>query len=385
MLQIVNGALHTQWLLLIRPTTAWSGISYSFFSKAITTLFTLFNWIGACTFKKKNLMSNPNFLLLKCIFIITACVFTSNFSLAQGYISPFKYEDGKQVLRSRSEILLEESERNKNRKPLPQEYDKQKNGANSSGEIWIDGFCRYRPPASNKSRYNDNVSEISYCKEIYPTDVIIQSDDFKGGGSIPWLENTYIAEREKCEALLQRLPAAVNDGLPFPKFDSLVRLSSYSKATGNGYKKGRDYEFSRAVSFRIKRISGSEKSYVSLNTRYPFTNGEDYTYMEVNDKGQFTVRRFCFNCKSPQSKELESGKSKAWKSGDWNEITVMKDQYNTVTVYINGDEICRYQISAIPITVRFASFHLSMPAKWEKENLMYHIGSVTSISYPKVK
>lgn len=81
---------------------------------------------------------------------------------------------------------------------------------------------------------------------------------------------------------------------------------------------------------------------------------------------------------------MESGKSKTWDEGEWNELSVKKDQFNTVTVFINSEEVCRYQLSSLPITVRFASFLLTMPYKWEKEKLMYHVGRVTSVSYPKV-
>jgi hypothetical protein len=121
-----------------------------------------------------------------------------------------------------------------------------------------------------------------------------------------------------------------------------------------------------------------------LRTEFPFTNGEDNMSFEVNDKGQFKITHFCHNCKSPMSREVEDGKSKAWKEGDWNEIAVKKDEFNTVSFYINQEKIFQYQIPDIPISLRFAEFTLEMPYKWEKEKLMYHIGRVTSISYPKM-
>lgn len=85
------------------------------------------------------------------------------------------------------------------------------------------------------------------------------------------------------------------------------------------------------------------------------------------------------------NRELESGKTKAWKEGDWNEIVVKKDEFNTVSFFINQEQIFLYQIPDIPHAIRFAEFKLEMPYKWEKEKLMYHIGRVTSISYPKMQ
>ena len=306
---------------------------------------------------------------------------------AQGYISPFKYDNGKTIMKSRDEIRNEESNRsaNKNYANYPTEFDKPKDKIKADGEIWVDGYCRYRPPSTSKSRYNDDVTESEYCRAVYPNDTLMQTDDFMGGGSIPWAENAWFGKVNDVRSLQDRIKNAVNDGLPFLMYDSLQRMSAYSVATSVGYKKGREYEFSRSVSFWVKRTSGPEKMYLKLSAEYPFTNGEDRTDLEVNDKGQYKISRFCSNCKSPQFKEIESGKSKAWKVGDWNVITIHKDEFNTVTAYVNGEELCRYQLSALPITVRFARFRLEMPYKWEKEKLDYHVGRVTSISYPMKK
>lgn len=298
----------------------------------------------------------------------------------------FVYENGKQRLTSPEERRRYEEEAAKYRTTIPKDYDKPKSGVKSNGEIWIDGYCRYRPPlSSNSSRYNEDVSETEYCQAVYPKDTLIYTDDFTGNGTIPWAANLFDQSNEaKFKQLQQRIAASVNDGLPFPMYDSLVKMSWYHIADQRGYKKGREYEFSRVVSFWLKRKSGPERLYVKLTAKYPFSNGEDYTDFEINDNGQFKVNRFCDNCKSPQYKEVESGKAKAWKEGEWNEIAVMKDQFNTVTVYINAEKVCQYQLPLLPITARFASFQLQMPYKWEKEKLMYHIGRITSISYPKV-
>ncbi len=324
-------------------------------------------------------------LRLKLVFL-SSLVFFYFIGNGQGYVSIYKTENGKVVQKSGSEIRAEEAKlaANKSNASFPKEFDKPKSGVKSNGEIWIDGYCRYRPPSYGRSRYNEDLSENEYCREKYPYDTLVQSDDFSGNGTIPWAENLFNqSEEANFRQFQQRLTASLNDGLPFPMYDSLKGQSWYHLASARGYKKGREYEFSRSVSFWIKRKSGPEKLYVKMTTEYPFSNGEDRTDFEVNDKGQFKVSRFCDNCKSPQYKEIESGKSKAWKEGDWNEITVKKDQYNTVTVYINEEEVCRYQLTALPITARFARFSLSMPYKWEKEKLMYHIGRITSISYPK--
>jgi hypothetical protein len=304
---------------------------------------------------------------------------------AQGYVSIFKLENGKTVQKSSSEIRLEEHRlaAARSNSSYPKEFDKPKNGVKPNGEIWIDGYCRFRPPSYSRSRYNEDMSESEYCREKFPTDTLITTDDFTGTGNIPWAENAWHGKVNEVQQLLERIKLNNNDGIPFTLYDSLQKASAYLIATASGYKKGREYEFSRAVSIWVKRKSGSEKMAIKFTTKYPFSNGEDYTDFEINDKGQFTVNRFCDNCKSPQYKEVESGKSKAWKEGNWNEITVMKDQFNTVTVYINGDEVCRYQLSSLPVTARFATFYLQMPYKWEKEKLMYQIGRVTSISYPK--
>ena len=290
-------------------------------------------------------------------------------------------------MKSRDEIRNEESNRstNKSYANYPKEFDKPKDKARADGEIWVDGFCRFRPPSSNKSRYNDDVSEITYCKAIFPDDTLIQTDDFTGGGAIPWAETAWFGKVNDVRMLQDRIKNTINDGVPFSMYDSLQRMSAFGVATSFGYKKGREYEFSRSVSFWVKRKSGPEKMFLKLTAEYPFTNGEDRTDVEINDKGQYKISRFCSNCKSPQFKEIESGKSKAWLESDWNEITLFKDEFNTVTAYINGEELCRYQLSALPISVRFARFKLDMPNKWEKEKLDYHVGRVTSISYPTMK
>lgn len=288
-------------------------------------------------------------------------------------------------MKSRDEIRTEEAQiaANKKNSSYPKEFEKPESGVKSNGEIWINGYCRYRPPSYSRSRYNENQSELEYCREAYPYDTVIYTDDFTGDGTIPWAKNAWPGKENDILGLQARIKNSVNDGVPFFMYDSLQIMSAYNYAITPGYNTARQFEFSRAVSFWMKRTSGPDKMYVTLTTKYTFSNGEDHTDFEINDNGQFTVKRFCDNCKSPQYKEVESGKSKAWKKGEWNEIAIKKDEFNTVTVYINGEEICRYQLASLPITARFASFRLFMPYKWEKEKLMYHIGRVTSVSYPK--
>lgn len=321
------------------------------------------------------------------IFFLPVCLMliASAGIYGQSYVSPFKNDNGTIKMKSRDEIRAEESRNaaNKSNANYPKEYEKPKSGVKDNGEIWIDGYCRYRPPSYSRSRYNEDMSEVEYCKAVYPTETIVQSDDFKWSGNIPWAVNSWNS-KEECEALQLRIAQSVNDGIPFKMYDSLAKMSAYNEPTARGYKEGRKYEFSRSVSIWIKRKSGSEKSSVKFSTEYAYSNGEDRTDLEVNDKGQFKVSRFCDNCKSPMYKEVESGKSKAWKEGEWNELTIKKDEFNTVTVFINDEEVCRYQLSSLPITARFATFSFEMPYKWEKEKLLYHVGQVTSISYPKV-
>ncbi len=305
-------------------------------------------------------------------------------SSGQGYVSIFKDENGTVRLKSPDEIKRDEAllRGSKNYEPPKKEFDKPKNGLNSSGEIWVDGYCRYRPATSNKSRYNEDVSEAEYCRAVYPTEMTVQSDDFKGNGTIPWAANAWFSATKQCKALQDRISSQVADGIPFTLYDSLQKTSAFFSSTSAGYKEGRKYEFSKAVSIWVKRMTGPDKMYLKFTAEYPFTNGEDYTNFEINDNGQFKVGRYCYNCKSPMYKEVESGKSKAWIEGGWNEITIKKDEFNTVTVYVNQQELCRYQLPSIPIAVRFARFSMKMPHEWEKKKLMYNIKQVAVISYP---
>lgn len=321
---------------------------------------------------------------LPILFIFLFSVFAAS---AQSYISIYKNDNGTIRLKSSAEIKQEESQlaASKSYKAPPKEYDKPKSGLNSLGEIWVDGYCRYRPAESRKSRYNEEITEIEYCRAVYPTENIVLTDDFKGAGTIPWAVNNRTEKIAACKALQERIALNSADGIPFKMYDSLQKSSDFNDWSATGYKEGRKYEFSKSVSFWVKRTAGPDKMYLKLSTEYPFTNGEDRTDFEVNDNGQFVVKRFCYNCKSPMYKEVESGKSKAWKESDWNEITIKKDEFNTVTAYINGEEVCRYQLTAIPIAVRFARFSLEMQYEWEKKKLMYNIKQVTVISYPEMK
>ncbi len=310
-------------------------------------------------------------------FFLNIMIITAFKSYSQGYISPFKNDNGKVVPKSRNEIIAEESKlaAYKRNADIPKEFEKPKSGLKSNGEVWIGGYCRYRPPGYSTSRYDADMSEKEFCTATYPYDTVIITDDFISGNYGGWIP-VNSGNKEQFFQFLKRMDASINEGLAFPMFDSLTRLGKHDNT------KEKIYQFNKSVSLWIKRKSGSEKSFIKLQTLFPFSNGEDYTYFEVNDKGQFKISAFCDNCKD-QFGEKESGRSKAWKESDWNEITVMKDQFNTVTFYINQEKIYRYRIPDIPFSVRFSSFRLEMPYKWEKEKLMYTIGAVTSISYPK--
>lgn len=330
-------------------------------------------------------MFNTNRTVLS--FCLLLAVFSGYAVKAQGYVSIFKNDNGTIRLKSPGEIKMEEEQlrASKNYEPPKKEYDKPKSGLNSLGEVWVDGYCRYRPPYSSAaSRYNRDVSEWDYCRATYPDKMIVYADDFKGGGTIPWSANAKRGKSGFADSLLERIRQTTGDGISFTMYDSLIHASAFFYADADGYKSGRDYEFSKSVSIWIKRISGPDKMSLRLHAEYPFSNGKDYTTFDINDNGQFTIKRFCDNCKSPMYKEVESGKSKAWIEGGWNELTVKKDEFNTVTVFINQTELCRYQLSGLPITARFATFYLEMPDDWQKKNLMYNIKQIAVISYPKV-
>ncbi|GAA4324094.1 hypothetical protein [Flaviaesturariibacter amylovorans] len=301
---------------------------------------------------------------------------------AQGYVSPFKYKDGNFVMKPKSEIQAEESARTVAK--LEKEFDKPKKGYNGKGEFWVDGYCRFRPASTSRSNYDESTSEIGYHREVYPAETEVFSDDFSGKGTIPWAGNAWSSSKQaECEAFLKRLPGYVNDGIPFPVFDTLNRLSSYAGAAKTSISSGRLYEFSRAVSIWVKRKEGPEGMFIKYTTSFPFVNSKDRLDLEINDKGKFLIKAFCDNCEK-QYREVESGTAKAWRKGDWNEITVKKDEFNNITFYLNEEMLFAYRIPHVPLSVHFAGFELSMPYQWEKKGLKYHVGRVSSVHYPKM-
>lgn len=168
----------------------------------------------------------------------------------QGYVSPFKTENGKVVQKSRSEIIAEEAKltANKNNRPYPKEFDKPSKEPKSNGEIWIDGYCRYRPPSYSLSRYNEDMTENEFCSSTYPYDTVMVTDDFRGTGNIPWAENAWFGKSSEVRQLQERIKSTMGDGIQFTMYDSLQKMSAYHLATSSGYKKGREYEFNRSVS-----------------------------------------------------------------------------------------------------------------------------------------
>lgn len=324
-------------------------------------------------------------LLFRAIKIFSFLLLLQSSIMVLGqYVSPFVYENGTFRNKTRPEISREEANNSK-KQTATKEFVKTKNGRDVAGDLWIDGYCRYRQPASyNKSRYNENVSEAEYCRAVFPADTVRFSDSFNGNGNIPWAENAWFSNEKGTRQLQQRITNSLKDGIPFPLYDSLQKMSAYDNSTTAGYNKGRTYEFSKAVKIWVKRMAGPDKMYLKLATEFPFTNGEDYTYFEVNDNGQYKISAHCHNCKNTFD-EVEKGKSKVWREGDWNEITVSKDEFNIVSYYINEVRVFQYRIPDIPIAIRFAQFTLSMPHEWEKKKLMYHVGQVTVESYPKEK
>ncbi len=325
---------------------------------------------------------------MKKVFSLLALVsvnFSAVWCSAQGYVSPFKTKDGQVVLKSRDEIRNEEYQRSSAQKlNLQREFDKPtKKQARENGEIWIGNYCRYRPASYRTSNFDGDLTEAAYQREDFPADTVFYSDDFKEKGNIPWEENTYNeAEAKACVALRARIATLYQDGIPFQMYDSLTRLSNFFSTLYRGKRTGRAYEFSRANSIWIKRKEGPEKMPFTLNATFAFVNSKDYLEIEMNDLGKFTIKSFCDNG-DPQMSEVKSGKAKTWKTGDWNELTVRKDEFNNILVYANEELILQYKTPNIPVATRFASFRLSMPYQWEKKGLQYQIGGLASISYPK--
>lgn len=319
------------------------------------------------------------------MFFIILLITLNVWCHAQGYISPFKYKDGNFVMKTQYEISQEESRASQ--LVIRKEYDKPtKNQSKGEGEIWIDGFCRYRPASYKyKSNFDEDVTEVGYQRESFSIETVTFSDGFKEKGNIPWSDNAFNEnDRKACAGLLSRIESQYSDGIPFLLYDSIRRLSTFFDNIHTGKRTGRDYEFSRAVSIWLKRMKGPESMDLNLYAGFTFVNSTDHIDIKMNDKGKFTITAFCENDK-PQLRKVASGKAKTWQTGGWNELTVKKDEFNNVLVYANDELILTYKIPTIPVATRFSGFYLSMPYQWEKKDLQYNIGRVTSFSYPKYK
>lgn len=267
----------------------------------------------------------------------------------------------------------------------PMDFEKPKNEPKEDGSIWIGGYCRYRKPRYNQSRYHPRHSEIEYCRPVYPSDTIRQRDDFSGKGNIPWVADVQNSEaKAKCRGFADRMQAYLADGLPFMYYDSLQRFSWFGVSCGSGdcYTEGRDFEFSRSVHFWVKRKDGPDKMFIKFSAEFAYSCGDDNVYFEINDKGQFKIDVVYDNWKT-NHEVVETGKAKSWVSGDWNEITISKDEFNTVSFFVNDVHVFHYQIPDIPITTRFSGFRLEMPYDWQKKKLQYNVGEVLVECYPK--
>lgn len=265
----------------------------------------------------------------------------------------------------------------------PTAFEQPKKGANvkANGEIWIEGFCRFRPASYSKSHYSE-LSETQYLRAIYPADTVRYTDNFSGNGNIKWddYRRSYNKSDTSCANLQKKIADNLNDGIPVTMFRKVLSCSDFFGETNPGGK----YEFSRAVKIWVKRVAGPDKMDLEFRTQYDHTNGDDNTTLKINDKGSFELFDNCSNCKHTKN-NLKSGKAKIWNEGGWNELSISKDEFNTVKIHINDELIYQYQQPHIPITTRFASFWIELPYEWEKKKLMYHIGQVTVECYPKAK
>jgi len=296
------------------------------------------------------------------------------------YVSPFVYENGTFRNKTRSEIGRDEANNEKNKTTTPKEFAKPKKEANSRGEIWIDGYCRYRPPSSSLQRFYYDLTEIGYLTPVFPTDTVRYADDFSGKGNIAWddiKKSSYKSDAEYKD-LNAQIAANLNEGIPVPLFQKLMKSSTFSEATESMGK----YQFSRSISVWIKRISGSEKMDLEFSTDYVFCMSSDRTILKINDNGSYEINDNCDNCKHTRN-DLKSGKVKSWVKGGWNEVGISKDEFNTVKIHINGEEVLQYQIPNVPVAVRYAYFNIAMPYEWQKKKLMYNVGLVTIENYPK--
>lgn len=322
----------------------------------------------------------------KISFIILALVMSTNLVVAQSQAGMVNKGSGQNFDAEQYKIDRMKSQTGVNLNPskyaTPNKMLESKSGKNANGEIWIGGYCRFRPAENSRSRYCEDMSEIRYLTAIYPNDTVRYTDNFNGKGTIPWpvYFNSSYKKDHAYDNLQKQIAENLNDGIPLTLFQKLLRSSDFFEATEMGGK----YQFSRSIKVWVKRTSGSEKMDLKFTTQYNFSNGDDNTNLEINDNGSFKIYDNCDNCKHTKN-DLTSGKSKSWVKGGWNEIAISKDEFNTVRILINDEIVYQYQIPDIPIVTRYASFYIELPYEWEKKKLMYNVGQITVESYPLKK
>ncbi len=119
---------------------------------------------------------------------------------------------------------------------------------------------------------------------------------------------------------------------------------------------------------------------LEFSSQYSFPNGEDYSVLKIEDNGSFEIGGSCYNCEKSRFYS-KKGKAKSWIEGGWNEITISKDELNTVKIMVNDELLSQYQIPNMPITTRYSRCRISLPYEWQKKKLMYNVGEVIVESY----
>ncbi len=261
---------------------------------------------------------------------------------------------------------------------IPTDYNKPKKGMDSSGQIWIDGYCRFRPASSSAKRFCSDMSEIKYHTPEYPIEMQRYSDNFSGNGNIPWDQKNGKIYNEKTGYI--HVADSLNDGISLTFFQKLLKESEFFSCTEPGGK----YEFSRAWKFWVKRVSGPKNMPLEFSSEYRFPNGDDYSVLKIDDNGSFEIAGSCYNCEQTRFYS-KKGKVKSWVEGGWNEISISKDELNIVKIIVNDELLSQYQIPNMPITTRYSRCRISLPYEWQKKKLMYNVGEVTVESYPSGK
>ena len=257
---------------------------------------------------------------------------------------------------------------------IPTDYSKPKKGMNSSGQIWIDGYCRFRPASSSAKRFCSDMSEIKHHTPEYPVEMQRYSDNFSGKGNIAWDQMNGKIYNEKTGYI--HVADSLNDGISLTFFQKLLKESEFFSCTEPGGK----YEFSRAWKFWVKRVSGPKNMPLEFSSQYSFPNGEDYSVLKIEDNGSFEIGGSCYNCEKSQFYS-KKGTAKLWIEGGWNEITISKDELNTIKILVNDELLSQYQIPNMPITTRYRRCRISLPYEWQKKKLMYNVGEVIVESY----